>query len=163
MFTYLCTDSSNWIWFSGVASFYKWWLKLGTKVGRLQILNFCPLWICLIWYNTSCWCYTLCWVSKNMNTHTYIHAYICVCIYIYIYIVVSSLNLYYSKSKPPVVGKKIILELRHFHEWVPRTKISVNISDILPIYCVLGSVEMISGGDTSSRQYFGKNRANFFI
>ena len=98
-----------------------------------------------------------------MNTHTYTPAYICVCVYIYIYIVVSSLNLYYSKSKPPVVGKKIILELRHFHELVPRTKISVNIGDILPIYCVLGSVEIISSGDISSRQYFGKNRQFFHL
>ena len=51
---------------------------------------------------------------------------LCVCIYIYTYfIVVSSLNLYYSKSKAPVVGKKKILELQHFHELVPRTKILV--------------------------------------
>ena len=124
MFTYLCTDSSNWIWFSGVASFYKWWLKLGTKVGRLQILNFCPLWICLIWYNTSCWCYTLCWVSKNMNTHTYIHAYICVCIYIYIYCSFFSKPILFQ-VKGSCSGKKKILELQHFHELAPRTKILV--------------------------------------
>ena len=39
-------------------------------------------------------------------------------------------------------------------------KISGYIGDILPIYCVLEGVEMISLGNISRRQIFGKNRQN---